>query len=278
MDDALVENRILADSINNLNSTAHVDTLLSKQTLRALHKAAEYGSPEALTLLGYFYERGIGGVRRDIFQASLEYLRATRFESPWAPLMLWDLTRNENYYSMLKERMLANDPEALFLWAELEAYGFDRQLSENQSLDFLKQSAAMNCAEAMVELALHFYNGNGVSADREKATGLLSQAKEFDNREAAVRLCGMQVMSGRQTTESENVFKALTAAADSGSVLAEAMLGYCYRNGKGVSKSVPLAVELYRKAAQRGSKIAYDALKELYDEIRPKEREFRISD
>jgi hypothetical protein len=35
---------------------------------------------------------------------------------------------------------------------------------------------------------------------------------------------------------------------------------------------------LYRKATRRGSNIAYDALRNLYDEIRPKDFEFQIEE
>jgi TPR repeat protein len=40
-------------------------------------------------------------------------------------------------------------------------------------------------------------------------------------------------------------------------------LGYCYKNGRGVSKDELEAVKWYRKAAEQGNDCAIKALKEL---------------
>ena len=68
----------------------------------------------------------------------------------------------------------------------------------------------------------------------------------------------------------------IRAEADSGSVLAQAALGYCLERGIGMSARRPDAAAMYRKAAQRGSQMAYRALRNMYDALRPGEAEFRI--
>jgi len=66
-------------------------------------------------------------------------------------------------------------------------------------------------------------------------------------------------------------------AADSGSVLAQEILGYCHDKGYLVGTNRPEAVRYYRMAAQRGSLAAYNALKDLYNKIRPPDPEFRMT-
>ena len=70
--------------------------------------------------------------------------------------------------------------------------------------------------------------------------------------------------------------KIFKESAKSGSVLAQSALAYCYEKGIGVVPDKPEAVELYRKAAQRGNMAAYNSLKRMYDEIRPPNKEFAI--
>jgi TPR repeat protein len=275
--DALIERNIKLDSTENHISSIFRDTILDSKTLQSVYKSAEHGSPEALTLIGRLYERGIG-VDKDRFLASLYYIRAVRFGSPWAPMLLWDLTRKEDYFPLLKKHVDANEPAALFTWAELGMYGFDHQLTESQSIDFLKQSAANDFPEALVTLAMYLYNGSKVLKDQEKAIELLNLARQLGNHEAKIRLYMIELMTEKQISVDSSRFKSIQELADNGSILADMLLGYCYRNGKDVAVNLPEAVRLYRKATRRGSNIAYDALRNMYDEIRPKDFEFQIEE
>ncbi len=66
-----------------LTKTLDLDTA----GMRAIRDAAEEGSPEALTILGRSYERGIG-VKKDPITAVMYYIRASRMSSPRAPGLL----------------------------------------------------------------------------------------------------------------------------------------------------------------------------------------------
>ena len=68
----------------------------------------------------------------------------------------------------------------------------------------------------------------------------------------------------------------IRSEADSGSILAQAAMGYCLEQGIGMPPSRPEAAAMYRKAAQRGSQMAYRALRAMYDALRPESEEFRI--
>ena len=59
-------------------------------------------------------------------------------------------------------------------------------------------------------------------------------------------------------------------------MLAEVALGYCYETGTGLPRNPGAAAQFYVTAARRGSQDAYRALRRMYDDIRPKGKEFQI--
>ena len=93
-----------------------------------------------------------------------------------------------------------------------------------------------------------------------------------------MRLLMLDLVPVDQGTACVSLLDTLKRATDDGSVLAQTMLGYCYRKGICVPTSTARSVYYYRKAAQRGNQSAYAALKEMYDEIRPGDAEFRIGE
>ncbi len=253
------------------------DGALDSADLRPLVETADAGNPEMLALLGFWYEHG-PAVNRDIVTATVYFLRAIRFESSSARLLLWGMIQDKKYFSELKARVIAHDPAAEFSWSGLVAFGFDHQLTEEQSFAFLSEAAGQNFVPAMVELGICYYTGFRVKQDRENAVRLLKQAALRGSREARLRLSTIEFMSTRTTAPDSSTLGVLRTAVDDGSVLAQQMLGYFFQEGIGVRRDKSESIKYYRKAAQRGSQVAYDALRTLYDEIRPKEMEFQIRD
>lgn len=249
-----------------------IDTTPGPETIRSIYRSAEFGTPEALLLIGRMHERGIG-IDRDIYLSSLYYIRAARSGSPWAPLLLWELTREEDYFPTLKKRVEAGEPGAFFVWSQLSRYGIDRQLAEIQAMEFLNQAASMNFPDAMVELGLHLY---GTGNQKERGVGLLVRARELGNKEARLRLHMIDLMDDLGSRPDTARFQEISAQARGGSVLAEMLLGYCYRNGKDVRLNIPQAVRFYRRASGRGNNAAHEALREMYDRKRPDAPEFQI--
>jgi TPR repeat protein len=96
------------------------------------------------------------------------------------------------------------------------------------------------------------------------------------SNEAQLRLLMIDKLSERRSGEAPKTLSMILASADSGSVLAQEILGYCHDRGYLVASNRPEAVRYYRMAAQRGSLAAYNALKELYNKIRPPGAEFRL--
>jgi uncharacterized protein len=245
-------------------------------SLEFVFDAAACGSPEALTFLGRLYEQGIG-VKKDIFQATIFYIRAMHYDSPWAPILLWETIKDKVYFDQLKKRVDVNDPAACFVWAELIALGFDHQLTQTQACELLQESATNKFPDALLQLGMFYYSGFWVPADKEKAIMLLEQAQRFGSREANVRICMIKLKKDT-TGQIQKLVEILKQSAREGSMLAEVALGYSFQEGKGVESNKSESVHWYRLAARRGSKVAYNALKDIYDSIRPKEKEFQFQD
>jgi TPR repeat protein len=72
-------------------------------------------------------------------------------------------------------------------------------------------------------------------------------------------------------------FKKLKKAANEGSLFAMVSTGLCYEQGLGTKFSTQDAVNYFKMAAQRGNRFAYAKLKEIYDEMRPSDPKFLIS-
>jgi TPR repeat protein len=107
---------------------------------------------------------------------------------------------------------------------------------------------------------------------------LWAKASSMGSREARLRISALSVRSEQNMKVLRSTIAELEQAAQKGSVLAQVALGYCYETGTGVVKKIPEAVRWYRSSAQRGSQDAFYALKRLHDQIRPREKEFQISD
>ena len=252
--------------------------------VEAIRRGAEEGSPEALAVLGRCYDRGLL-VRKDLVQAAEMYLRALRLDSPRAADLLWKLLQEGEFYAQLKERSAAGDVHADYVWPTLRGLGFDGILQAKQSwipdgeaLKLLEHDARRKYPPSLVELALCYYAGRWVERDPRKAADLWQEAAAQGSHDAHVRLAIMQVRAGGGSDSLPESIQVLDSATHAGSILAQVALGYCYEHGVGVPQSKAEAAGLYRSAAQRGSQDAFRALKAMYDQLRPPDKQFHIDE
>lgn len=273
--EAVAEGNDTLKTVLDSSEVRNADSVMHAVNIRLFSEAAEAGSPEALTIMGRFYEEGYG-VREDPVKAAVYYVRAMRLESRWAPVLLWDMARKDKFFRILRERVDNGDPEAEFVWAGLVEGGFDGQITDKQALAFLMDAAGKGFTEAMVQLGLCYSTGRWVRQDFKKAESEFTKAVHLGNLEAKIRWYTVELKNERGIAGTDSVPEALRRYAENGSVLAEEVLAYCYQTGRLVSVNTPEAVRLYRHAAERGSRIAYNALKELYDEMRPNSPEFQF--
>lgn len=248
---------------------------LDSAALQSLKRSAENGSPEALVLIGWCYERGVL-VRADAILAAMHYVRGIRLDSHRASRLLYDLIEGKGFFDALRRRVGRDDPDAMYVWACLVAFGFDRQVTEAQALQMLEKGAAAEHMQSVIELGLCYYSGRWVKRDERKAEELWSRAARGGSSEAAVRLAVMAIR--REEGAEAPSIDVLTKGAREGSVLAEVALAYCFETGSGVQRSFAEAARRYRACAQRGSQDAFFALRRMHDALRPNDKEFRIND
>ncbi len=281
---AVIEDEALSDTL--LQNNGHLRRSLgmasiadsSKDTLRGLplvRLAANIGSPEALALLGHWYEKGTY-VRKDIVAAAEYYIRAFRLDSPRAPSALSELIHTKEFFPLLKARVEKNDPTAMYVWSSLVAAKFDYQITESQALKLLQRAAKEDYRPSLIELGYCYYRGQWTARDTSQGLACWERASELGSREARLRILAYQVL--KMKTVGQNAIRELKEGDENGSVLSQLALAYCYQNGIGLPINMAEAARLYRTCAQRGNKNAYDELKHLYDALRPSDKEFEITD
>jgi TPR repeat protein len=245
--------------------------------INSIKNAANYGSPEALVMLGRCFSKGII-VQKNIILAAENYLRAVRYDSPRAPRLLWDLLQKKDFFRILKVEADKKNPDAEFVWAELQILHFDNQITEKDALRFLEEAASKNHIPSIIELGLCYYSGTYILQNKEKALSIWQGAKQLGSKEAEVRIAVVTIQEKIIGEDPLPYITVLTNAAKKGSLLSQVALGYCYETGYPVSQNTSLAVQYYRLSAQRGSRGAYRGLKRMYDKIRPDDKEFLVLD
>lgn len=276
VEDILHEGNNILAKVLKLNSINDTTFTLDSTGFSTLNKFAEEGSPEALTILGKFYEMGVH-VPKDLLQAAVYYIRAIKLDSPRSPALLWKMIRSNSFYTLLKKDVDENDPRAMFVWYGLFAIGFDNQLVEADAVNLLKKSASLQYIPALNELGLDYYTGKFVKQNKANAMNIWTEAERLGSAEAKLRIAIADIYGFYDRTNYLASMAEIDSAMANGSVLAQATLAYCYENGIGLEKSSALAAKYYRFAAQRGSQFAYNQLKQMYNAIRPPGKEFMIN-
>ncbi|MBT8386077.1 MAG: sel1 repeat family protein [Ignavibacteria bacterium] len=283
---SITDSMLIADlDLTGIDSLAEILEIDSVTTLHRLanHKnitklitIAENGSPEAQSIIGRLYEQGIYFNQNYITAASY-YFRALRNDSQKATHLLWKLASKGEFQSLLQAEVKRNNVEAKFAWYALSSIGFDGRIAMNDALNLLEESAADKYLPALMELGLNYYTGRFISRDDTKGLQLWENAELLGSIEATVRISTSTLFDLFNPGENEKAFANLLDAAAEGSLLAQVSLALCYEEGIGTLRSRSDAIHHLRLSAQRGSQFAYAELKRLYDEIRPDDSEFVIS-
>jgi TPR repeat protein len=250
--------------------------------LGAIRRAADHGSPEALTVLGRAYEKGAGVERNEIRAVAL-LVRAIRLDALHAPEVVWNLLKSKSVVHLLRDAAGKGNPEAEFAWAGASAVGFDGLLAQSdcyitddQAFRLFVRATEHGYLPAYVEVGLCHYAGRGVPANRAEALRWWTLGKERGDDDSAIRLALLAIRTSSDSTELASSIAELRVAAGDGSVLAETGMGYCCENGIGVPASKSDAAEYYRAASVRGSQDAFRALRRMHDGMRPAEKDYQI--
>lgn len=261
---------LLADKPENLNQMAN------SKNIEILTVLAENGSPEAQTILGRLYEKGIY-FRKNLIDAAVYYYRALRNDSPLGTHLLWEISKDSELLNLIRTESEAGNNIAKFVWYGLTSINFDNRIVISDALNLLEESANAYYLPAMVESGLNYYSNRYGRNSKETGLSLWQTASQLGSVEAEIRLTASRILDSFDTYNKTEDFMKLKKAADNGSLFAMVTVGLCQLQGLGAKKSVPEAVEILRMAAQRGSRFAYEELKRIYDERRPADTEFLIS-
>lgn len=259
-----------------VSDTLNLSYLSDTSGIGIIEFAVSTGSPEALLLSGRSLEEGIL-TKRNLILAAEKYLRAYRLGSRKAAEYLFRLTKDNHFFEALKKEVDRENDTAMFVWAGLVALGFDFRITNDQAFELLMKSVKMKNTFAIIEAGLCYYNGSLVEKDSLKAMQMWELADSLGNKEARIRIIFSRIKDqSAQVKQMKFDIEYLHTASEEGSVLAQALLAYCYENGIGLKRSKASAVNLYRSAAHRGNEAAYSSLKKMYDDVRPDDDEFII--
>jgi len=235
-------------------------------------EAADYGCPEALNLLGYYVQNGIHFIKDQIGAAEF-YVRSSKTDSRKGSIMLYNLIKEKNFYTILKKEVDKKNPDAMYVWYGVQSLGFEKQITESDAFDLLQKSAGMRDLISVIELGQAYFKGNFVKQDKAKAVEIWKLAAEQGNKEARIRLEIANLYGEINIKDKADSFNYLKTADEKGSLLAEISLADCYDKGIIVPRDKSKAIFYFRSAAVRGSIFAYNELKRIYDDIRPKDFE-----
>ncbi len=263
----------LTDSIEN--SIKDTNFVSISRFIPLINEAADYGSPEALVFLGRLYEKGIY-YKKNLLSAIEYYIRAARFDSPTASILLYTMEKEGIFFPLIKKESDAGNPTAMFDWYGLEILGLDHQIVLSDAVNLLERSAKQNYTPSLVEYGLFYYSGIQ-KPDPTKAFSIWQQAEKLGSKDAEVRMNAAIILDQLPASNYSERVEKLISASIKGSVLAQSAVGYAYENGIGTAKDIAKAVTYYRDSAQRGSRFAYNRLKALYDSKRPSGTEFDVN-
>ena len=280
-DSMLIENlrSIGVDSLTKkllIDKPTTLNQLATPSNIEILKSLAENGSPEAQTILGKMYEEGIY-FKKNLIDSGVYYYRALRNDSPSSTYILWQLVQNETIHSQIQTASESGNIVAKYLWYGLTSIGFERSIAISDALNLLDEASDAYYLPAMVESGLNYYSNRFGRYDPDKGINLWNKAAQLGSEEAEIRLIASRLLDSFGGYNKSDDFNKLKEASKDGSLFAMVTLGICYEQGLGTEASLPEAVNYFKMAAQRGNRFAYEELERIYDNKRPADPEFIIS-
>jgi hypothetical protein len=259
----------------NVKKSDFLESKGDTTSAKLLQEGIKWGNPEAILINGLSLEKGTFN-KKDLILAASNYFRAYRLGIDRAANQLLKLTSEQSFIDLLTKSMDKGDLEAIYVWSAIIALNYNNKFTEDQSIEFLNKSAEKGHIQSMVELGLCYYNGRGVKQDRDKALLLWNKAAAYDCEDARTRIVFNNILNNDKNSSLKEDYEYIVKANENGSLLALTALGYCYEKGIIVKENKSEADKLYRNAARRGSEIAMNSLRRLYDGIRPESEEYKI--
>ncbi|MBQ3581214.1 MAG: SEL1-like repeat protein [Bacteroidales bacterium] len=128
---------------------------------------------------------------------------------------------------------------------------------QGQNIEKLQKKVASGDTKAMIELAFHYEDGYGVTADSARALELYRQAERLGDKDALGHLSRYSLFYSALGHDSVECYRQAQASADSGSSYGIYRLAVCYLDGIGVQRDRHRAHQLIDQAMTKGCVEAY---------------------
>lgn len=218
------------------NSSNNDEEEEKDESILCFEKEEAEGDPEATFKLGYCYQLGVGGLKKDSRKAVEFYNKAIDKGQVKAMVSLGVLTLDGD--GVIKNEIAA----------------FDLFSKANDKGD----------AIAKYHVGCCYFDGRGVRQNRDLAISLFKDASEMKCVAAHLELATCYERGIVVERNVEQVVRLLTKASAGGHPIAAYRLGLRYENGEGVERDVRKAYELYYQAAVDKNRNALYKLGEMY--------------
>ena len=128
---------------------------------------------------------------------------------------------------------------------------------QGQHIEKLQKKVAAGDTKAMIELASHYEDGYGVTADSARALELFRQAERLGNKDALGHLSRYTLYYSALNHDSAECFRQAQTSAEAGSPYGIYRLGVCYLGGIGVQRDRQRGHQLIDQAMAKGCGEAY---------------------
>jgi len=269
---------LFIDNLRLIDELGIYDSAISASSPAEIIALAESnGSPEALLIQALIYQSGYQKPKDNI-KAAYYFFRSYRAGSGKALAGLMKLLASEEFRKELIKRSKTNEPLPKFLLASLTVYNLFVVSDNEASVNVLENLYASGYEPAGLELASIYYAGAAVEKNIDKAVELWRSLMNKGNKEAQINLSIHAVRFSINYLVIKEAVTGLLDASMLGSISALTVIGYCHEQGIYFDINKAKAERYYKKAAVRGYLQASDALKNLYDDLRPSDPRFEIFD
>jgi len=232
-------------------------------------KSAEQGFALAQLNLGYFYDKGIC-IEEDnevAFKWYLEAAKQNNIEAQYNVALCYEhgdgieknIEKAIEWYSLSASKNHSKSLLNLGLLFDNAECG-ERNIEKAMQLYSL---AANKESDASVLLGTHYFYGDGVAEDKDKAVKCFLDAANMNNYYAQYLLANCYCFGDGVTKNIENAFYWYNLSAQHGYANAQYSLGYMYYSGEGVDKDYKTALVWLKKAFDNGYTQCKDLIREI---------------
>ncbi|WP_428054489.1 SEL1-like repeat protein [Candidatus Avelusimicrobium stercoris] len=241
-----------------------------EEALPYLKLSAQAGNVAAQAELARFYSEGLGGLSASKGDSILWNLKASAMGSQEAQEALRaqreadpDFYDVVNRFSATLLLAAQGNTQAQLSAGEGYRMGYPVTKNDEEALRYFTLAwQEGQLPAAAFELSEMYQKGEGTEKDENKALELLGAAAQAKNPSAQYAL-GERAYKA-EPANYQDAFAWFSNAAEGGLAQAQYMTGFMLMQGQGTERSVPLAIEFFKKAANQNDTAAQYVLGQIY--------------